>query len=104
MGKELDLVLEGLRAPKLVRIELPPESALAYLQSLYRDPSVDPIIRRRAAIACLPFESPKLEALAIRHLEGDMGERLDRAIKRTEELNKAGAEAIEYSPGKVRRL
>jgi hypothetical protein len=63
---------------RLQVLEPQPTNALAYLQALYRDPSVDPIVRRRCAIACLPFEVPKLAAYA--HIEGgDLKERLERA-------------------------
>jgi hypothetical protein len=88
-------MLEGpviIESTKVQRLEPPPESALAYLQSRYRDPFEDPIIRRRCAIACLPFESPKLQALAVHHAEGGLGQRLDAARKRRDELEEARAE------------
>jgi hypothetical protein len=59
-----------------------PASALGYLQSIYRNPSEPESRRMRAAIAALPFESPKLAVTAYLN-EGDLGERLDRAIERS---------------------
>jgi len=73
-------------------MEPPPESALAYLQSIYRDLLEDPVIRRRCAIACLPFESPKLQALAVHHVGGDLRTRLLEAKKRIDGLDQARAE------------
>ena len=61
------------------RLEPAPENALAYLQAQYRDPTVDPVIRRRCAMACLPFESPKFAVVA--NVGGDFGADLDRLIE-----------------------
>lgn len=59
-----------------------PASALAYVQDVYRGRRVADPWRMRAAIAALPFESPKLAVTAYLN-EGDLGERLDRAIERS---------------------
>jgi hypothetical protein len=43
----------------LAPVEIPANS-LAYLQQIYKDPSLSAHMRMRAAMACLPFEAPKL--------------------------------------------
>ena len=60
-------------------------TALEYLQSIYRDLSQAENRRMRAAIEALPFETPKLTAVATTELNGNsFGELLDRAIARVE--------------------
>jgi hypothetical protein len=58
--------------------------ALAYLQSIYRNPMEATPTRMRAAIECLPFENPKLSATAIATMDGQsFAEALDRCIARS---------------------
>ena len=58
--------------------------ALAYLQSIYRNPMEATPTRMRAAIECLPFENPKLSATAIATMDGkSFAEALDRCIERS---------------------
>ena len=77
----------GLR--ELMKIEPPvgesPEQvrSLEYLQRIYRDPAQPPSVRMRAAIESLPYENPKLSAMAIVNGE-EFAVKLDRAIARTE--------------------
>ena len=60
-----------------------PRTALDYLQSIYRNPTEPEHRRLRAAMAALPFESPKLAATAIVHDEHSFALALDRAIARS---------------------
>ncbi len=61
-----------------------PETALDHLQSIYRNPMEATSVRIRAAVECLPFESPKFTAVAVGHFqEGTFAELLDRAIERS---------------------
>ena len=57
-----------------------PANALAYLQSIYCNPAEPEGRRLRAAVAALPFESPKLSATAIVNGE-TFAAMLDRAIR-----------------------
>jgi hypothetical protein len=74
----------GLR--ELMRVEVEerePErvSSLEYLQRIYRDPAQPTSARMRAAIESLPYENPKMSAVAVSYLDGNtFAEKLDRAI------------------------
>jgi hypothetical protein len=58
--------------------------ALAYLQSIYRNPMEAMPARMRAAIESLPYENPKLSAVAHGHFDGtDFATQLERAIARS---------------------
>jgi hypothetical protein len=58
--------------------------ALEFLQDIYNDPKQSTSTRMRAAIECLPFENPKVSAVAISHMDGqDFASALDRAIERS---------------------
>src|SRR5262249_5525661 len=61
------------------------ESALNFLQACYRNPSLNLTTRARIAIACLPYEVPRL---AVTAQVTDMGvaELLERRLKRIEEM------------------
>jgi hypothetical protein len=61
------------------------DSALSFLQACYRNPSLNLTTRMRAAIAALPFESPKLAVTAVVS-EQDFATVLDRRLKRIEEM------------------
>ena len=74
---------------------LEPVTALQLLQSVYRNPTVGMTTRMRAAMACLPFEVPKLAVTALIDGERDFAAVLDRRLKRIEELK---TNAIEATP------
>jgi hypothetical protein len=71
-----------------------PETSLAYLQSVYRDARLPIGTRMRAAIAAAPFEVPKLAVVATLRPSAGLGERLERAIKRS-------LQAGTYVPGTI---
>ena|SRR6516164_10863704 len=58
-------------------------TALDYLQSIYRDLTEERYVRMRAAIAAIPFESPKLQATATLQLGLDFASKLERAVLRS---------------------
>jgi hypothetical protein len=84
----------GLR--ELMRVEVEarePErvNSLEYLQRIYRDPAQPISVRMRAAIEALPFEAPKLTAVALSSMTAeDFASRLERALQRS-----TGARLIE---------
>jgi hypothetical protein len=68
------------------------DNALVFLQSIYRNQQVPLPVRMRAAIECLPFETPKLAVTATLTAE-DFAARLDSAIARS-----SNARLIEHRP------
>jgi hypothetical protein len=55
------------------------------LRQVYRNPSIPLPVRMRAAISCLPFETPKL-AVTYQASESDFASLLDQRIKRYQEM------------------
>jgi hypothetical protein len=64
------------------------ENAHALLKAVYQNPGVPLPVRMRAAIACLPFEVPKLAVTAIVS-EQNFAEVLERRLRRIAELEAA---------------
>jgi hypothetical protein len=71
-----------------MRIEADPKvepekgNSLEYLQRIYRDPTQPITVRMRAAIEAMPFETPRVSAVAVGFLHGnDFASRLDRAVE-----------------------
>jgi len=71
----------------------PTASALDLLEAIYRDPAQQLSIRIRCAMACLPFQSPKLLATAIIN-ENDFATLLDQRLKRIAEMKLIEAKPI----------
>jgi hypothetical protein len=87
----------GNERPRLqeVAFEIGPNGmGLDLLRAVYRNSSVELSTRLRCAMACLPFESPKLAVTAV-IAENDFATVLDRRLKRIEEMK---ANAIETTP------
>jgi hypothetical protein len=60
-------------------------NSIDYLRRIYRDPNQPIAVRMRAAIESLPYENPKITAVAVGHLTGeDFYNRLERAIAASE--------------------
>ena len=79
------------------------ETAHELLKAVYRSPLIPLAVRMRAAMAAIPFESPKLIATAIVN-EGSFAELLDRRLKRLEEMKLIeanGAKVIDAKPQPV---
>jgi hypothetical protein len=68
-------------------------NSLELLQSVYRDCKVPLTTRMRAAVAAMPFESPKLSAVAVMNNDG-FSAMLERAIARSREPQRM----IEHRP------
>src|SRR5262245_4966236 len=81
-----------------------PENAHALLKAVYQNSEVPLSVRMRAAMACLPFEVPKL-AVTAQITEQDFATLLDRRLKRIEEMKLIeatnGAKVIDAQPQPV---
>jgi|SRR5262249_34563761 len=88
-------LIEDESFKKQQEIEIPPDGiSLDLLRAVYRSNQLPLTTRMRAAIAALPFESPKLAVTAVVS-EQDFATILDRRLKRIEEMK---ANAIEATP------
>ena len=75
-------------------------NALEFLQAVYRDTRVPLSTRMRAAIEALPFETPKLSAVAVASMSGeDFAARLERAMARSGKAQKPLPLPAPRSPG-----
>jgi hypothetical protein len=73
--------------------------ALAYLQSIYRNPMEAMPARMRAAIESLPYENPKLSAVAHGHFDGtDFATQLEKAIERSRQPTLLPPPTIDHEP------
>ena len=82
--------MRGIRGecPKLqvnAEIDTQGETSLDFLQKVYRSSRQPLAVRMRAAAIALPFESPKLTAMAVNTLSGqNFAAMLERAIARSQ--------------------
>ena len=84
MYQSNDLKRFNLETQAREGVEEPTLNALEYLQSIYRNPAEATSVRIRAAVEALPFEAPKLSAVAVASMSGaDFAKRPDRAIERS---------------------
>ena len=85
MTMEINMVLDKIEAQQSNQLALgPAASSLDLLQAVYRDPTQHLSIRMRAAMACLPFECPKLAVTAIVN-ENEFATLLDQRIARLQQ-------------------
>jgi hypothetical protein len=72
--------------------------ALEFLQAVYMDEELPLLMRVRVAIACLPFETPKL-AMVAQVSDQDFATLLDQRIARYEKMKLIdGAKIIDAQP------
>src|SRR5262249_43032242 len=74
-------------------------TSLEFLQAVYTDDEMPLHTRMRAAMACLPFESPKLLATAVLN-EDSFAELLERRLRKLDEMKLIegnGATPVEQS-------
>ena len=95
MSERISAVLDRIEAQQALTVG-PTTTALDYLQSIYRNPMEPTSVRMRAAMAAIPFESPKLAVTTILD-EGDLADRLERAILRSQ----APPKMIEHRPSET---
>ena len=104
----IDTVIEALgrleRKQEPGVIELADNATgLDLLQTVYSDPKQPLGVRLRSAIEALPFENPKLSAVAVTNMSGrDFADRLDRAIERSASARPRVPLMIEHKPTEQR--
>jgi hypothetical protein len=87
MTETIGMVLDRIEAQQANALQLRPEAnSLDFLRAVYRLTSIPLPIRIRCAVACLPFEFPKLMVTAQVN-EQDFASLLDRRLKRIEAMN-----------------
>ena len=75
------------------------ETSLQLLQAIYRNKRQPLNVRVRCAIEALPFENPKVSAVAISHMNGqDFASALERAIERSKQPLPLPSPVIEHEP------
>jgi hypothetical protein len=96
MPSKVIAVLDQIEAEQ--RQELLPRHlrALELLQMTYRGELQPTSVQLRAAIEALPYEMPKLAAVAVGHLTGeDFCNRLERAINRSNKVRLIEGKVVE---------
>ena len=85
MSERLAAILDQLEAEQQQTRAVPAGvGALDLLRMVYRGEAQLSAQQIRAAIGALPFENPKLSAVAVTNMNGrDFADRLDRAIERS---------------------
>jgi hypothetical protein len=78
-------------------MEGPKSGALRYLQSIYNDPCEAKSLRLKAAIEALPYETPKLSAIANFDAK-EFAIALEQTIKRSRAALVGRGEAVEVEP------
>jgi hypothetical protein len=101
---DLDLAEIAAQRRSVDELELPPDaSSLDFLQAVYRDARQPMSRRMRAAVACLPFEFPKLAVTAFfGDANGDFAAKLELAAARTAKVIEARAEPAPREPTDLR--
>ena len=100
MVETVGMVFDRIEAQQALALTVGPEAnSLNFLQMIYRNNSLPLPTRMRAAIYCLPFETPKLLATAIVN-ENSFAELLDRRIARLKliEAKPVNAEPVITEP------
>jgi hypothetical protein len=92
LPNDVDAVLDQIEAQQAFELE-PNATSLTLLQKVYRNSTIPLVTRMRAAIAALPFESPKLAVVATL-TAGDFADQLDRAVERSSRVMKT----IDHQP------
>ena len=80
------------------------ETSLQLLQAIYKNRKQPLNARVRCAIEALPFENPKVSAVAVSHMNGqDFASALERAIRRSKSPLVLNAPAvIEHEPSELK--
>ena len=98
MVETVGMVFDRIEAQQALALTVGPEAnSLDFLQMIYRNNSLPLPTRMRAAIYCLPFETPKLLATSIVS-EGSFAEILDRRLARMKEKKLIEARPVNGEP------
>jgi hypothetical protein len=100
MTETIGAVLDRIEAQEAIHIS-PDATALHLLQAIYHNADLPLPTRMRAAMAALPFETPKIAVIA-QIQENDLATVLERRLRRIEEMrNGNGTKLIEPPPKQI---
>jgi len=80
------------------KLDLSGKTAMQILQMEYRGEIELTPAQRRSAMACLPFEEPKLAVIGHVGEDGSFAERLERALTRSGMSPRGPVKLLEYQP------
>jgi hypothetical protein len=84
MADTINAVLDRIETQQRDLDRVEGETALELLQAVYRDQRQPLPVRIRCATEALPYENPKLSAVAVGYMSADsFAARLDKAIARS---------------------
>src|SRR6476646_4845679 len=95
MTETISMVLDRIEAQQANALQLRPDAmSIDLLRAVYRNPSIPLPVRMRAAIACLPHETPKLAVMGMVS-EQSFAELLERRLRHQAQIEASNVKQID---------